>query len=478
MVWNTAAAKSAASVTVARSTRCQPRGGCGRAAIGSRARGATRRVRPRVRSDRKAVGSAKSLTRLLIRLATGHSRHVGSTRPLLHWCPRASSRASPSAPRRTRKAGRAGRCSRRSRRAEAVLHDAVLTRVVGEHGDTAAGRERRRWPASMRRGRISSSRFTSMRMAWNVRLAGWPPRATGRRGDGVPHDARRARPSSRSGAPPRWPRRCGWRSARRRGPEHAGQLARSVAVDDVGRRPGRRRVHPHVERAVVAVAEPTLGLVELRRADPEVEEHTGDWCRCELGHDVSRWSNRACAASPGRRRAARARGRGRECLGVPVDPDQARRAGFEQQPGVSSTADRRIHHHARGHRPEELDDLLGHHRGGGEIGRSRCLDARRPGSPSLTCSPPAGGCRRDFSPTGETEAGGVGAVHLADRETAGERQVAAPCVVRIGPRGAPFERTGWGSGGSDVRVSWARRGAHLRNGRPLPSGRRPRARRW
>ena len=25
-------------------------------------------------------------------------------------------------------------------------------------------------------GRMSSSRFTSMRMAWNVRLAGWPPR--------------------------------------------------------------------------------------------------------------------------------------------------------------------------------------------------------------------------------------------------------------------------------------------------------------
>src|SRR4051794_28889521 len=66
----------------------------------------------------------------------------------------------------------------------------------------------------------------------------------------------------------------------------------------------------------------------------------------------------------------------------------------------------------------------------------------RPPAVSLICSPPAGGCRRDVSPTSETEAGGVGAVHLADRETADERGLVCwfdwsspPFVVFWGARG-------------------------------------------
>ena len=58
--------------------------------------------------------------------------------------------------------------------------------------------------------------------------------------------------------------------------QHAGQLALVVGVDDVGRGRGRSAVHAHVERGVLAVAEAAVGPVELRRADPEVEEHADD----------------------------------------------------------------------------------------------------------------------------------------------------------------------------------------------------------
>ena len=132
---------------------------------------------------------------------------------------------------------------------------------------------------------------------------------------------------------------------------------------------------------------------------------------------------------------------------------------------------------------------------GGTASKSRAMCSAMTGwwrKRSLTvprCSATGIACRLPAAPRPAVAAGisprlarrkraELGLSIFAGRETAGERQVAAPCVVRIGPRGAPFERTGWGSGGSDVRVSWARRGAHLRNGRPLPSGRRPRARRW
>ena len=55
------------------------------------------------------------------------------------------------------------------------------------------------------------------------------------------------------------------------------------------------------------------------------------------------------------------------------------------------------------------------------------------GGASLIGSPPAGGCRRDVSPTSETEAGGVGAVHLAGRKAADERD-AAQVLIRRCPR--------------------------------------------
>ena len=70
--------------------------------------------------------------------------------------------------------GRARAIARRRRR-EALLDEAVLTRVIRQHGD-ATGRHGGVDRPVERRGSCASSLLTSMRIAWKVRLAGWPPR--------------------------------------------------------------------------------------------------------------------------------------------------------------------------------------------------------------------------------------------------------------------------------------------------------------
>ena len=70
---------------------------------------------------------------------------------------------------------------------EALLHHAVLERVVREHehrGPRARGGAPTR---RARSARFGSSRLTSMRIAWKVRRAGWPPRRRAARGDAALH---------------------------------------------------------------------------------------------------------------------------------------------------------------------------------------------------------------------------------------------------------------------------------------------------
>ena len=128
---------------------------------------------------------------------------------------------------------------------------------------------------------------------------------------------------------------------------------------------------------------------------------------------------------------------------------------------------------------------------GGTASKSRAMRSAMTGwwrKRSLTvprCSATGISCRLPAAPRPAVAAGisprlarrkraELGLSIFAGRETAGERQVAAPCVVRNRSSGTPFGR-GFGRTGS---VRWVQRGVHLRNGRPLPSGRRPRARRW
>ena len=134
-----------------------------------------------------------------------------------------------------------------------------------------------------RRRAASSSSLTSMRRAWKELRRGGP--AGGRR---------RARPSGRlgqlgggvHGRAATMARRCAraWRSSpSRAGGRDSSSLGPGVH-DVLGRDPasaGSSPVHAHVERAVVAVAEAPVGLVDLRGADAEVEEHAADLGRAE-----------------------------------------------------------------------------------------------------------------------------------------------------------------------------------------------------
>ena len=174
-------------------------------------------------------------------------------------------------------------------------------------------------------GSASSSPLTSIRIAWNVRLAGWPPvrRAGGR--DRRRHDRRQLRCRlDRPGGDDR-PGDAVGEALVAVLADHARQLVLGVAVDDVVGGPRGVGVHAHVERPLVAVREPALGAVELRRRHAEVEQRAA-----QLVDRVRRHRRRRArrsgsgGSSPGRRsdrggrwrrRARRDRGRGRAAAG-------------------------------------------------------------------------------------------------------------------------------------------------------------------
>ena len=125
----------------------------------------------------------------------------------------------------------------------------------------------------------------------------------------------------------------------------------------------------------------------------------------------ARWSKRAwrsATRSPnGRQRAA---GR-RQGVGVPVEAEELEvRVGLEERAGVAAAADGGVDEQPGGHRAEEVDDLVDHHRlvtrSRGSVSprrahvrpSARCREAVVDTSGSLICSPPTGGARRDFSP--------------------------------------------------------------------------------
>ncbi len=115
-----------------------------------------------------------------------------------------------------------------------------------------------------------------MRIAWNVRVAGWPPVRRVAAGMAVDHDRRQlGRRLDRAVGDDR-PGDAGGEALVAVAPDDAGQLVLAVAVDHVGRRPRRRGVHPHVERSVVAEREAARGTIELRRGHAEVEQRAAE----------------------------------------------------------------------------------------------------------------------------------------------------------------------------------------------------------
>ena len=150
--------------------------------------------------------------------------------------------------------------------------------------------------------------------------------------------------------------------------QHAGQLVLGVAVDDVGRGERLPHVHPHVERPVRPVAEAALGSIELWGADSQIEQRTADVPTCprlmsKLLQRRRDLVERAPAEDHPVREAGQRSRRRVDGLAIAVEADQPQVGpGLEERPCVAACADGRIDHHARRHRPHDLDDLVDHHR--------------------------------------------------------------------------------------------------------------------
>jgi len=153
-----------------------------------------------------------------------------------------------------------------------------------------------------------------------------------------------------------------------------------------------RAIHAHVQRSVSAVAEAPIGVVELVRADPQVEERTRKPFMSELPHD----RGDVVEAGPANRRPVAEPAQCCRCCCyrrlVTIEADELDvRVGLQQRLRMAGAAHRGVDHQPPGNRPEELDHLVHHHG----------LVAERGGGHSavpLIRNPPTGGRRRDVSP--------------------------------------------------------------------------------
>ena len=65
------------------------------------------------------------------------------------------------------------------------------------------------------------------------------------------------------------------------------QFIFAVAIDHVGRTPRTGWIHPHIDRAVVAIGEAALGDIKLRGRNPQVEEDGRNVGNLKVGHEGS-----------------------------------------------------------------------------------------------------------------------------------------------------------------------------------------------
>ncbi len=145
-----------------------------------------------------------------------------------------------------------------------------------------------------------------------------------------------------------------------------------VGVEDVGRGRPAGRVHPHVERRVLAVGEAAVGDVELHGGDAEVEEDAVGVGEAEVGEHVGdRVVGRVHGGEPVAVRRE-ALPRQAERLGVAVDPDDpGQLEPAEHGLGVAAEAEGRVDQHGAlvaERRRQEGDDPVEEHRDVGGAG--------------------------------------------------------------------------------------------------------------
>jgi hypothetical protein len=224
---------------------------------------------------------------------------------------------------------------------EHLLDQAVLEGVVGQHRDAPAygqGGDCRR-QGGLEGGQLAVDLHPQRLERPLGRVAAGPP---GRRGHGRPDELDEAGAGAERLPPTFADHRLGdppgeaLLSVR---VEHFRQLDGGVGVEHLGRGDACPLVHAHVQGGVVRVGEAPAGLVELQRADAQVEEHPVDTRDPEVGqypgHRVVDRVHESRALRHGRQPTAGQRQRRR----VAVEADEARLwAPCQELPRVAARA--------------------------------------------------------------------------------------------------------------------------------------------
>ena len=127
------------------------------------------------------------------------------------------------------------------------------------------------------------------------------------------------------------------------------QFAHRGAGKEFGSGFAARRVHPHVQRTVVAKGKAARRVVDLRRGDSEIEQHAVDLRERKLGEDVGQFRKPRAAENEsgiGLRELRRGRFGGRVAIDADETPRRAKPS--EDRARVAAAAERGVDVDARG----------------------------------------------------------------------------------------------------------------------------------
>ena len=256
---------------------------------------------------------------------------------------------------------------------EAALHLPVLERVVRQHEHPAFGREQvDRLVEPGREVRQLVVHLDADRLERAARGMAAAP-AGGRRDPGLDRLDQVAGVAQRAGGddPRRDPARVPLLAV---AGDERGELGLGVLVDDVGGGQRLRAVHPHVEWGFVCpIREPAHARIELRAADPQVEQDSHDFLASVAPHDVGDSLEAALHdAGPfpeGSERRARRRDSGR----IPVDAEETEvGSGSQDRSRVPASTDGSVDDQPGGNGAEQVHHLRLHDRSVLELLRHVC----------------------------------------------------------------------------------------------------------
>ena len=125
--------------------------------------------------------------------------------------------------------------------------------------------------------------------------------------------------------------------------QNVGEFGTTVGVEDLGGSQCRLRIHPHVQWSVLGVGKPTLGLIELHRGNPEIEQDPVNGTRCAETTVIQGSSNsvitRMHQLDPVAEPLKSSPGDGQR-VGVPIQSDQSQAGKLGQEPlGMATGAE-------------------------------------------------------------------------------------------------------------------------------------------